>query len=73
MNIADLKEKSLSIFFVISNLSLIYNKIAKIKVVQAINSKFLIFSIKPDFTRIKPTIITGRDEIRIFKKRTLFK
>ena len=44
MNNADLKEKSLLIFLITLNLSLIYNKIAKIKVVQAINSRFLIFN-----------------------------
>ena len=71
INIADLKLKLLLIFFSNLNLSLMYNKIPKINVVQAIVSKFLIFSIIPVLTRKKPIIITGSEENKIFEKRIL--
>ena len=72
INKADFKLKSLLIVFSILNLSLIYNKIPNIKVVQAIISMFLIFSIKFVSTKTIPVNITGVEEIIILKKRDLF-
>ena len=68
IKIADLKLKFFSIVFSIVNLSLTNNKTPKIKVVQAIVSIFLIFSIRFVSTKIKPTNITGIDDIIILKK-----
>ena len=72
IKIADLKLKFFLIVFSILNLSLINNKIPKIKVVQAITWMFLIFSIIFVSIKIKPTNITGTDDIKILKKRILF-
>ena len=47
-------------------------RIPNIIVDQAIVSKFLILSIISALTRKKPIIITGSEEIKIFKKRSLF-
>ena len=71
IKIADFKLKFFSIVFSILNLSLINNKMPKIKVVHAIVSMFLIFSIKFVSTKITPTNITGIDDIIILKKRIL--
>ena len=49
-----------------------YNKIPKIKVVHAIVSRSLILSIIPVFNNKKPTIITGKDEIKTFRNKSLF-
>jgi hypothetical protein len=68
IKIADLKLKFFSIVFFIVNLSLTNNKTPKIKVVQAIVSIFLIFSIRFVSTKIKPTNITGIEDIIILKK-----
>ena len=69
---ADFKVKFSSILFSNLNLSLIKSRIPKKIVVQAIVSIFLNISIVPVFTRIYPTIITGREEINIFKNNNLF-
>ena len=72
IKIADLKLKFFLIVFSILNLSLINNKIPKIKVVQAITWMFLIFSIIFVSIKMTPANITGTDDIIILKKRILF-
>ena len=69
---ADFREKFLSIFFVVLNLSLIYKIIPKNIVDHPINSTFLKEFIKPLFIKRNPTIITGREEMMILKNKTLF-
>ena len=71
IKIADLKLKFFSIVFSIENLSLTNNKTPNIKVVHAIVSMFLTFSIRFVSTKIKPINITGIDDNIILKKRIL--
>ena len=72
IKIAFLNVKLLLMLLSTLNLSLTKSKIPNRSVVQAITSIFLIFSMSPDFTRIKPTKITGIEEIKILRKRNLF-
>ena len=70
--IANLKEKSFSIFLWKSNLSLTYSIIPNIIVVHPTTSMFLKLFIKSNFTKKKPINIIGIEEIIIFKNKILF-
>ena len=72
MKIADLNEKFLSNSLSVLNLSLMYNKIPNIMVVQPIIFMLLSWSIKPYLMRKYPKNIIGNEEIIIFKNKSLF-
>ena len=72
MKITDLNEKSLSNCLFTLNLSLMYNKIPNIMVVQPIIFMLLSWSIKPYLMRKYPKNIIGNEEIIIFKNKSLF-
>ena len=70
--IADLYVKWFPIFLFILNLSLMKSSIPNNKVIQPITFMFLNSLIKLVWTRIKPNIITGNEEIKILIKSSLF-